>query len=331
MNEFRRCERWRFRRALFLAVLGIGAAQCSAQSALQSRPVRIIVPSSAGGGTDTTTRLVASKMHEIIGQRVVVENRAGAASIVGTEVVARAAPDGHTLLAAISTIVINPHVHEKLPYDVFKDFLPVSQFVRLPNMLLGHPSAPARDVKELIALGRARPNELNFASAGVGSNLHLCMELFLALTKVKMVHVPYKGAGQAVADLVGGYVTLMVTNMITGTQQMKSGRLRAYGVTSAQRSHVAPDVPTLAEAGVPGYEATQWYGLVAPVGTPAEIIDKLYQGVSHSLKDANLRKQLQDSGADPIGKTPGEFATVMRADYEKWGKVIKSAGIKSQL
>lgn len=309
--------------ALLVLQAQIAAAQ------LQARPVRVIVPSSAGGGTDTSTRLAVSKMHEVIGQRVVVERRAGAASIIGTELVARAAPDGHTLLAAISTIIINPHVHEKLPYDPFKDFAPVSHFVSLPNILLGHPSVPAKDVRALIALARARPNELHFASAGVGSNLHLCMELFLAMANVKMTHVPYKGAGQAIIDLIGGYVPLMVSNMITGTQQVKSGRLRAYGVTTAKRSSVAPEIHTIAEQGVPGYEASQWYGLAAPTGTSPDILDKLQQGVVHSLRDQSVRRQLEESGATPIGNSPREFAAIWRLDHEKWGKVIKAAGIKA--
>ena len=294
------------------------------------RPIRIIVPSAAGGGTDSTTRIFAPKMDEFLKQRVVVENRAGAASIIGTDIVAKSPPDGYTLLTGISTITINPHVHKKLPYDTFKDIVPVSQFVELPNMLVGHPSIPAHDLKAMMAFVRTRPNQLQYASAGRGSNLHLCMELFLSMTGLKMVHVPYRGSGQAMADLVAGYVPFMITNMITGTQQIRAGKLRAFGVTSAKRSPAEPNIPTIAEQGVPGYAAVQWYGLMAPGGTPKAVIDKLYQSVAYALKDSQVQKRFAASGAVPIGNTPEQFAAVMKSDTEKWGKVVKAAGLSPE-
>ena len=319
-------------RSGFLArsILGACIAALAAGAFAQdypTRPIRIIVPSAAGGGTDSTTRIIAPKMDEFLKQRVVVENRAGAASIIGTDIVAKSAPDGYTLLTGISTITINPHVHRKLPYDTFKDIVPVSQFVELPNMLVGHPSLPATDLKTMMAFVKARPGELQYASAGRGSNLHLCMELFLSMTGLKMIHVPYKGSGQAVADLVAGYVPFMITNMITGTQQIRAGKLRAFGVTSARRSPAEPNIPTIAEQGVPGYAAVQWYGLMAPGGTPKAVIDKLYQSVAYALKDSQVQKRFAASGAVPVGNTPEEFARVMRADTEKWGKVVKAAGL----
>jgi tripartite-type tricarboxylate transporter receptor subunit TctC len=320
----------RFAQAMFCACLLGTAAGSPAQQSYPAKPVRIIVPSVAGGGTDSTTRLVTPKLDEFLGQRVVVDNRAGAASLIGSEMVARAAPDGYTLLAAISTITIQPSMQKSLPFDVLKDFAPVSQFVILPNMLVGHPSLQPKTVKELIAFAMTRPGQLEFASAGTGSNLHLCMEMFLSMTGLKMVHVPYKGAGQAIADLTAGYVPFMITNMITGTRQVGAGRLRAYGVTSAQRSKAAPDIPTIAEQGVPGYEAVQWYGLMAPAGTPRDIIAKLHKGVVFALQDVTVKERFLNSGADPVGNTPEEFAVVVRNDMAKWAKVVKAAGLTPQ-
>jgi len=244
--------------------------------------------------------------------------------------VARAAPDGSTLLTGISSITIQPSMQKNLPFDVVKDFAPVSQFVVLPNMLVGHPSLQPKTLKELMAFSKSRPGKLEFASAGAGSNLHLCMEMFLNMAGLKMVHVPYKSANQGIADLVAGYVPLMVTNMITGSQQLKAGRLRAYGVTSARRSKAAPDIPTIAEQGVPEYEAVQWYGLMAPAGTPRDIVARLHKGVVFALQDATVKERFQASGADPVGNSPEEFAAVIRNDMAKWGKVVKAAGLKPE-
>lgn len=316
-----------FTRSAVCAALLATSASGFAQQTYPVRPVRIIVPSSPGGGTDTTTRLVAARLGDYLDQRVVVDNRPGAASIIGTEIVARSPADGYTLLAAISTITINPHVHRNLPYDVVKDFAPISQFIRLPNVLVGHPSMPPKNVRELIAFAKARPGQLQFASAGTGSNLHLCMELFLGMAGIRMVHIPYKGSGQAVADLVAGYVPFMITNMITGMQQIRAKRLHPYGVTTAERSPAAPEIPTIAEQGVPGYEAFQWYGLMAPAGTPREIITKLHQGVVLALNHPEVKQRFMQSGAEPVGSTPEEFAAVIRSDLAKWGRVVRTAGI----
>jgi tripartite-type tricarboxylate transporter receptor subunit TctC len=300
----------------------------AAQQDYPVRPVRIIVPSVAGGGTDSATRIVTAKLEPFLRQPVVVDDRPGAGSIIGSDLVAHAAPDGYTLLAAVSSITIQPSIQKKLSFDPLKDLTPVSQFIELPNVLVGHPSLGPKTIRELIALGKAHPGKLEFASAGTGSNLHLCMELFLSMTKLRMVHVPYKGASQAISDVVAGFVPLMVTNMITGTQQVKAGRLHAYGVTSATRSEAAPDIPTIAEAGVPGYEAVQWYGLMAPAGTPPAIIEKLHQGVVHALSDPGVREKFRASGARPVGNTPAEFGKQMRQDIAKWAAVIKQAGLQ---
>ena len=301
-----------------------------AQHDYPTKPVRIIVPSVAGGGTDSSTRIVVGKLGESLGQRVVVDNRPGAGSIIGTEMVAKAPPDGYTLLAAISSMTIQPSMQKNLPFDPVKDFAPVSVFVRLPNVLVGHPSLQPKNVRELVAFAKARPGQLSFASAGTGSNLHLCMEMFLSMTGLKMVHVPYKGASQAIADVSAGYVPFMVTNMITGTAQVKAGRLRAYGVTSAKRSEAAPDIPTIGEQGVAGYEAVQWYGLMAPAGTPREVVAKLHKGVVAALQDKGVRDLFAASGADPVGNTPDEFSALVKSEVTKWGKVVRAAGIKAE-
>lgn len=327
----RSAKKWkRFLSPTLSAAVLFSAGALHAQQDYPSRPIRIIVPSVAGGGTDSSTRIVVSKLGELLGQRIVVDNRPGAGSIIGTEAVARAAPDGYTLLAAISSMTIQPSMQKNLPFDPIGDFAPISVFVRLPNVLVGHPSLQPKNVQELITFARARPGKLEFASAGTGSNLHLCMEMFLSMTNLKMVHVPYKGASQAIADVAAGYVPFMVTNMITGTAQFKAGRLRAYGVTSAQRTAAAPDIPTIAEQGVTGYEAVQWYGLMAPAGTPREIVAKLHKGVVASLQDKKVNELFVSSGAEPVGNTPEEFAALVKTELVKWAKVVKAAGIKPE-
>ncbi len=308
--------------SLLITATGVASAQGDPQ-----RPVKIIEPSSPGGGTASATRIATPKIEQYLKQRVVVENRAGAGSMIGSEIVARSPADGYTLLAAISSITIQPSIQKNLSFDPVKDFVTVSQLVTLPNMLVGHPSLQPKTLPALIAFSRARPGQLSYASAGKGSNLHLCMELFLNLTALKMEHVPYKGAGQAIADLVAGYVPLMVTNMITGTQQVRAGRLRAYGITSTARSDAAPDIPTIAEQGVKGYDAVQWYGLMAPAGTPRDIVAKLHQAVVSAVSDSDVRKRYQDSGAVPVGNSPEDFASVVKTDIAKWAKVVRAAGL----
>lgn len=310
-----------------LAVFAVAAAQAQT---FPTRPIRVIVPSAAGGGTDITARLIAPRMSELLGQQIVVENRAGAAMIIGSEAVARAAPDGHTLLMGISTLTINPWVHKKLPYDTVRDFMPISQIVSLPNVLIVHPSLPAKSVKEFVALAKARPGTLNFGSAGIGSSLHLSMELLMAMTGIRLEHVPYKGSAPALIDMLAGQVVAMTGTMITVIPHVRSGRLRALGVTSLTRSSVMPEVPTIAEAGVAGYEAVQWYGLLAPGGTPREVIVKIHEAAARALQDAGLRKRFLDDGVEPIGGTPDQFATVIRDDLAKWAKVVQAAGIRPE-
>ena len=301
-----------------------------AQQAWPVRAVRIVVPSAPGGGADITARIIAPKLSEQLGQQVVVENRSGAGTMIGSEVVARAAPDGYTLLMGISTLAINPSMYRKVPYNALKDFAPISQVVSLPNVLVTHPSLPAKTVKELVAFARARPGQLNYASAGIGTNPHLSMELFLTLTGLKMLHVPYKGAGPGIVDVVAGHVSVMTPSIISGLPHVKGGRLRALGVTSAKRAGGAPDIPTIAEAGVRGYEAVQWFGVLAPAGTSRELVARLHGEIVRLLQAADVRNRLFADGADPVGSSPEEFAAFLRAETAKWAKVVRDAGIQPE-
>jgi tripartite-type tricarboxylate transporter receptor subunit TctC len=302
----------------------------AAQSNYPARTVRVIVPSAPGGGTDISARILAPQLTQQLGQQFVVENRAGAGTMIGGEAVARAAPDGYTLLMGISTLAINPAMYKKVPYDALKDLAPISQAVSLSNVLVVHPSLPAKSVKEFVALVKPRPGQVNFASAGVGTSPHLSMELFLVMTGVKMLHVPYKGSGPGVTDLIAGHVPVMMPNMLSAQPHIKSGRLRALGVTGSKRAPGAEDIPTIAEAGVPGYEAVQWYGLLAPAGTPRDIITRLHGATVKALQNPEVRQRLLNDGAEPVGSSPDEFAAYLRSETAKWAKVIQTAGIKPE-
>jgi tripartite-type tricarboxylate transporter receptor subunit TctC len=295
------------------------------------RPIRLIVPSPPGGGTDASTRMITPKLGEILGQHIVVDNRGGASGNLGAEIALRAAPDGYTLLATIASHTSNPSVMKNVPYDLERDFAPISRTVTVPNVLISHPSLPAKNLKELIAFAKARPGQLQFASAGIGSMPHLMMEFFVSAAGLKMIHVPYKGAGPALGDVIAGHVPIMAANILSTLPHVKAKRVRAYGVTSAKRANAAPDIPTLAEAGVPGYEAVQWFGLLAPASTPREIITKLHGAVLQTLNDPNVRKRFIDGGADPSpSSSPEAFAALMRAELKKWARVVKEAGIKPE-
>ena len=306
------------------------AASAAVAQQYPARAIRIVVPSAPGGGADITARILAPKLSEFLGQQVVVENRAGAGTMIGTEAVARAVPDGYTLLLGISTLAINPAVYRKVSYDALKDLAAISQLVALPNVLVTHPSLPVKTVKELVAFARARPGQINYASAGIGTNPHLSMELFLTMTGLKMVHVPYKGAGPGIVDAVAGHVTVMTPSILSGLPHVRGGRLRALGVTSAKRAGGALDIPTIAEAGVPGYEAVQWFGVLAPAGTPREIVGRLHGEIVRLLRSADIADRLAGDGADPVGSSPEEFAAFLRAETAKWAKVVKEAGIKPE-
>jgi tripartite-type tricarboxylate transporter receptor subunit TctC len=311
-----------------LAALSCGVS--IAQTEYPSRAVRLIVPSSPGGGTDILTRIITPRFSERLGQQVIVDNRPGAGSIIGNDVVAKAAPDGYTLLMGISTLAILPSMHKELPYDAFRDLAPITKTVAAANILVVHPSLPVRSVKELITFAGRRPGELNFASAGLGTNPHLSMELFLSMTNLKMVHVGYKGSGPAMIDLLSGQVVVMTSTMLSGLPHVRSGRLRALGVTGSTRANVLPDLPTVAEAGVPGYEALQWYGLFAPGKTPKDIINKLHSAMVSVLNTPAIKDRFSADGAELGGNSPEEFSRFLRSETDKWGKVVRSAGIKQR-
>jgi tripartite-type tricarboxylate transporter receptor subunit TctC len=293
-----------------------------------ARAVRLVVPSSPGGGSDITARIIAPRLSEYLGQQVIVDNRAGAGTMIGGELVARAAPDGYTLLLGSTPMAINPAMYKKVSYDALRDFVPIAQIVSVPNLLIAHPSLPVKSVTELIAFAKSRPGQLTFASAGAGTSPHLSMELFLGMTGLKMIHVPYKGAGPGVLDVIAGHVALMTPTIISALGYVRGGRLRALGVTSAKRAAGAPEIPTIAEAGVPGYEATQWFGVLAPAGTPGDVVNLIQSGISRVLQQPDMKTRLSTDGADPVGSTPEEFAAFIRSETAKWAKVVKVAGVR---
>jgi len=295
-----------------------------------AKPIRLIVPSAPGGGADVTARIIGPKLSEYLRQQVVIENRAGAGTMIGGEAVARAAPDGYTLLLATAPLAINPAMYKKVPYDATRDFAHVSQVVALPNLLIAHPSLPVRNVQELIGFAKARPGQLSFASAGVGTAPHLFFELLLDMTGLKMTHVPYKGAAQGVIDVIAGHVPLMSPTIFAALPHVRSGRLRGLGVTTAKRVSGAPDIPTIAEAGVPGFEAANWFGVSAPAGTPREITQFLSSTIARVLQAPEIRARIAADGAESVGNTPDEFSAFVKSETAKWGKVARRAGIEPE-
>jgi tripartite-type tricarboxylate transporter receptor subunit TctC len=316
-----------------LTVLAFGLAlmlTAPAQAAYPERPITMIVPFSAGGATDILARIVGQKLSERLGKQIVVDNRPGAGGNTGSAMVAKAEPDGYTLvMGTIGTHAINSSIYKRMPYDPVQDFTPVTIVAAVPNVLVAHPTAPFRTVEELIAYAKANPGKLNFASSGNGSSIHLSGELFKAMTGTDIVHVPYKGSGPAVIDMISGQVPgmIMFDNLPSSLPQIKAGKLMPLGVTSAKRSAILPDVPTIAESGLPGYEATPWFGVLAPAGTPKEIVDRLHSEIVAILALPEVKEQLLAQGAEPVGDTPEHFAEVIRADLTKWAALIEKAGI----
>lgn len=314
-----------------LCVLAVLLARFAfAQSPYPSKPIRLVVASSAGSGIDLISRLVAPSVSQRLGQQVVVDNRAGAGTMIGGEIVAKSAPDGFTLLASVSTLAINPAMYKKLPYDALRDFAPITQMASLPNVLVVHPSLPAKSVKELIALAKAKPGQIVFGSAGNGTSPHLSIELLLSMTGTRMLHVPYKGPTPALIDLLGGRVSVVASSSSGVVNHVRSGRLRALGVTTAKRTSALPEIPTIAEAGVPGYESTQWHALLAPAGTPDEIIARLHKEFTAVLLSAEVKERVAAEGSEIVAGTPAELAAYLRSETAKWAKVIKSAGIEPE-
>ncbi|MCE9641345.1 MAG: tripartite tricarboxylate transporter substrate binding protein [Betaproteobacteria bacterium] len=295
-----------------------------------TRPLRIVVPYAAGGSTDVLARMVGQKLTAVLGQPVVIDNRTGAGTIIATEIVARAAPDGYTLLMATPPLTIAAALYEKLPFDTERDFAAVTNIAATSNVLVVHPAVPAQSVKELVALAKANPGKFTFGSSGVGGASHLAVELFRSMAGIELVHVPYKGGALAVTDLLGGRLTLMFANLTTVQGHIKTGRVRALAIGTAQRSLVVPDLPTVAAAGVPGYEANNWNGVVAPAGTPRAVIERLRREIKAAVDAPEMRERLLQNAFEPIADTPAEFARYLATERVKWGKVVREAHVKPE-
>ena len=313
--------------AVLVSVLGFGTV-AQAQP-WPNKPIRYIVPFAAGGTTDILGRMVGAKLAEALGQPVVVENRAGAAGALGVELLAKSPPDGYTFGGGtISSHAINVSLYSKLPYDPIKDFTPITMLATLPNMLIIHPSVNANSVTELIALLKANPNKYSFGSAGNGTSQHMSGELFKAMTGVQMQHIPYKGSGPMIPDLLAGTISMSFENMTTAFPPTKTGKLKALAVTTAKRSFVAPEVPTLAESGLPGFEISSWQAMFAPVGLPRDIQARVYGEVAKALKSAEISARLHELGLDPGGMPPDELAALIRSDIPRLGKIVRDSGAR---
>jgi tripartite-type tricarboxylate transporter receptor subunit TctC len=316
------------RRALCLALCLLPVAQAVSQ-AFPAKPVRIVVPFSAGGPTDITARLIGPRMTELLGQPIVIDNRAGATGIIGAELVAKSPADGYTLLFGTASVVaINMVTYSKLPYDTLRDFLPLSPIMTTSTILVVHPSVPAKNLKELVALAKARPGEITLGSAGTGGTLHLPIEMLMKSANVKLTHVPYKGAAPAVTDVVGGQLTGMFVDLPVISPYVKSGRVRALAMASPKRSPYFPDVPTTKEAGYNDVELQNYYALFLPIKTPRDVVAKLHDAVVKTVNTPAVRDKLVETGADPLTMTSDEFTRFLRADIEMWGRVVKAAGVR---
>jgi tripartite-type tricarboxylate transporter receptor subunit TctC len=317
-------------RSLVLAAAMMLAQSAWAQSPYPSRPIRFIVPFPPGGGNDIVGRIVAAKLGEGLGQQVVVDNRGGAGGTIGTDITAKAAPDGYTMLVNNISLAVNHTLFRKLPYDTLKDLAPVSLVGRQPNMVVVHPGVAAKSVRDLLALARAKPGQVNYGSGGSGTASHLATEMLKLMTRTDMVHVPYKGLGPALTDLMGGRLHVIISTMASALPHMKAGRLRPLAVTTAQRSSFFPDVPTMDEAGVKGYEFSTWYGLVVPAGTPRAIVERLNAETRKALATPTVKEQFAAQGLETAPSTPQEFGAYLRAEVAKWGKVIKASGATTE-
>jgi len=316
------------RKLLIGALLAVGNIAVAAD--YPNRPLRIIVPFTAGGSTDVLARMIGKNLTDAWGQQVVVDNRAGANGVIAAELIARSNPDGHSLLMIAIGHAINPSLNKKLPYDTDKDFQPISLTAILPLLLAVHPSVKANNVQELIALAKSSPKPLAYASGGIGSSQHLAGELINTMAKIKMTHVPYKGGGPGLIDLIAGQVNVMASTILSIAPQGRSGKLRVLGITTAKRSPAWPEIPTVAEAGIKGYESIAWYGLVAPAGLPPAVLDKLSAEVVKGTRSKEMQDALIKQGADPVGNGPKEFSAFLKSETAKYAKVIHEAGIKAE-
>ncbi len=314
--------------SILAAALAAATGTAMAQ-AYPAKPIRFIVPSTPGGSVDTLARTIGPRLADKWGQQVIVDNRSGAGGAIAGDLVAKSPPDGYTLLVGtVASLATNVSLQKKLPYDPMKDFAPVTLIATQNLMLLVHPSLPVKSVKELTALAKKRPGSLSFSSAGNGTGGHLSGELYKLLAGVDLLHVPYKGVAPAMIDVVSGQVTMTFASILSGSQQVKTGRLRALAVTGGRRSPAVAELPTMMEAGVAGYESATWYGIVAPAGTPADIVNRLSSEIVAILKGPEMNDRLSKEGADPVGNTPAEFARHIQTEIEKWRKVIRAAGIQ---
>jgi tripartite-type tricarboxylate transporter receptor subunit TctC len=322
---------------LWIGAFAVGAtfsvflpAQISAQQ-FPAKPVRIIVAFPPGGGTDIVARIVGAKLAESWGQQAIVDNRAGASGVIGTEAAARAAPDGYTwFMGTMGNLTVNQHLYQKMPVDPQRDLTALSQVVAVHFVMVSHPSLPAKNVKELIALAKSRPGQINYSSSGPGGAPHLAGELLKSMAGIDLVHIPYKGSGPSFTDLLGGQVSLTFDSLVQAMPYIKSGKLNALGVLGSKRSVLLPQTPTVAESGVPGYELTNWFGLVVPAATPRDLIARLYEDVGKVLAQTDVRDKMHSMGADVIGSKPDEFAAFMRSETAKWAKVVKEAHIRAE-
>ena len=318
------------KRILFLFLAALVFSHARAQPTYPDHPVRIVVPYAPGGGTDLTTRLIAQRLTERLGKSVVVENRPGGAGNLGVEVVARSAPDGYTLLMAGLSFAVNPALFAKLNFDAIEDFEAVSLVAKVPLVVVVHPSVKANSIPELIALAKANPGRLNYASGGIGTANHVAGELFKYMAKVDIVHVPYKGGGPALSDVTGGQVQILFNTMTSTVGFIKSGKLRGLAVTGTQRLPVTPELPTVAESGLPGFEVSAWFGVMAPAKTPQAIVKRLNEEIVAITRSAEARESFAQQSAEPVGSTPQAFAAHVRGEIDKWTKVARAANLKAE-
>ena len=317
-------------RLLLILVTAWPWVACAAAPDYPARPIRLVVASSAGGASDILARMLGQKMTEELGQQIVVDNRGGASGVIGTDIVAKANPDGYTLLIIQPSLTINPNMMKKMPYDAVRDFAPIVQVVDAAQMLTVNPSLSAKGVKEFIALARSKPGQLTFGSPGVGTSPHITAEFFKLKAGVDMRQIVFKGSGPAFVSLISGEVSAMFATVLSSMPHVKSGKIRALGVTTLKRVQVMPDVPTLAETALPGFETSQWFGILAPKGTPRRIIDRLYQAISRASSRADVKERLAAQGVEVVNRKPEEFAALIKREIAQWGEVIKAAGIRPQ-
>ena len=316
--------------ALIVGAFGLWPAAAAAQS-YPTKPIRLIVPFPAGGGVDFIGRIVGQKLAERLGQQVAIDNRAGANGIVGLEALKAAAPDGYTIAAASAgPLTVNPHIYAKLPHDTLRDFTHIANMVNFPLLLVSHPSLPVKNVKELVALARARPGEITYSSPGSGNSGHLAGELFNSMAKAKILHIPYKGTAPAVVAVLSGEAHLTYSSIPTILPHVRSGRVRALGVGNAQRIPSLPDFPTIAESGIPGYEAYAWGGMIGPANMPKDIVQRLNREIVEILKQKDVTDRMLSEGTVPTPSSPEEFTAYMRSELKKWGEVVKMANIKAE-